>query len=470
MDVAPREAESAGEAARRPVVLPLTFKGLIACLVLVLYGGLMAAYVLSERQALFRKQGAIDELQALEEGLKRGALAVSNALLALRQVTLEDDPAEATRDSAPFAIEAVEQALGPWRARLAGLGLALAQARRQLAALVARPSRAAQIELREAVEALGRELDREGASVRERRLGLAREFREHSDRIALVALALGLGGLAVFGGITALFFARLASDLGALGARARAIVSGYRGEPLAVTRRDEVGALMGDVNRLGADLARRERDLGLARELRAHREKMAALGAMARNLSHEIGNPLATIAAIAQEARAAPDAGGAGIAPAEAILRETQRIAEITRQIAEFSGPRSDAPEPVDSGAMLSAACDFMRYDARFRATRIEARVPRDLPVLTVVPDQLSEVLLNLLLLAVDADSGTASPHLEVEAAGREGNVLVRLRGTAPSGNRERRERTRQLVEGMGGRLVADREGAIEISLPGAAL
>lgn len=461
-------AGSAGTAPRNAVAWPLTFKALIACILLVLYGGLMAAYVLAERQTMLGRLAAIDEQQGLEEALKRAGLAVSSALLSLRQASVGDVAAEAAGDATPFALEAIERALGQWQEHVPAVMALHRQAQRRLAALSAQPSRASLLELRQALEEFGREIEREGSRARVRRDGMGQAFREHGERIALVALALGLGGLVVFGGVAAVFFARLASDLRVLGRRARDIVSGYRGEPLPVTRRDEVGSLARDVNQMAADLAVRERELALSRELRSHREKMAALGAMARSLSHEIGNPLATISAIAQEARPGRDEA-AGVWQPEAILRETQRISEITRQIADFSVMRADVPEVVDARAMLNAVCDFMRFDPRFRSTRIEVRMPPDLPLLVVVPDQLSEVIMNLLQLSVDAQATTAPQSLTVEAAARREEVVIRVLGGAPSADSARRERTRGLVEGMSGRMSEDEPGRIEVALPGVA-
>lgn len=448
--------------------IPLMLKGLVACLLLIVYAGLMATYILAERQLMFGRLNAMDDLHSIEEAFKRAGLAVSSALLPLRQLPLGADPTVAARDATPYALEAVEQSLREWRGRFPGLTARHALAQRRLATLTAQPSLANLVELRESLEGLAREIDGESTRVREERRAMGREYRDRNDRLALTALVLGLGGLVVFGGITAWFFARLASELRILGQRAQEVVAGYRGEPLEVTRRDEVGALTRAVNRMSADLAERERELAVARELRAHREKMAALGAVARNLSHEIGNPLATISAIVQNLSDAQVAGPCRACQPEVILAQTRRIGEITRQIADFAGPRADSPEAIDAGGMLRAVCEFMRYDPRFRATRIEARVANDLPVLVVVPDELSEVLMNLLQMCVDTAAGEVPGRIEVEAMADGKNVRIQIHGGAAPGDGARRSRTRQLVEGMGGRMMDRTTGAAgyEILLP----
>jgi C4-dicarboxylate-specific signal transduction histidine kinase len=468
----PIRATEAAEVPADTGSLSLTFKGLVACLLLILYAGVMAAYILAERQLLAGRQSAMDELLAMDEAFKRAGLAASNALMPLRLRLLDGDTITAAKEMTPYALEAIEQSFRPWRDRFPGLVAQYDQAQRRLATLAAQPTLANLIELREALEALGRELHGQATRATDARRALQGEYRRHGDRITLTALTLGLGGLLVFGGVSALFFARAASDLLALGARAGEVVAGYRGEPLAVRRRDEIGALARAVNRLQADLARRERELDEARELRAHREKMAALGAMARNLSHEIGNPLATISAIVQNLDGAQLSEACRACQPEVILEQTRRIAQITRQIAEFAGPRADAAQPLDAGAMLTAVCEFMRFDPRFKTTRLEARISASLPPLVAVPDELSEVLMNLLQLCVDGAAAQKPQRIAIEALAADEGVVIRAGGAVAPGETARRDRTRRLVEGMGGRMSEGGDGThgYEIALPAAPL
>lgn len=446
----------------------MTLKGLIAFLVLIVYAGLMAAYILAERQLMFRRLSEMDRMQAVEEVFKRSGLAVSNAMLALRQVPLGGDPEPAAREAVPYALEVVEQLLRELRTRYPGVLDLHAAAQRRFAALTAQPGPANLIELREALSALAREIDAEGTAAREQRRAMGREYGERYDQITIIALALGLVGLLMFGGVTVVFFSRLAADLGLLQRRAKEIVSGYRGEPLEVTRRDEMGALTRAVNRMATDLAEHEREIAIAREQRAHREKMAALGAMASNLTHEIGNPLATISALAESINSRQSSGDCRACQPDVILEQTRRIATITRQIADFAAQRGEDPEPVDIGGMARGVCDFMRFDPRFRSTRVELRLPRDLPVAVVVQHHLSEVLMNLLLFGIGEDAGLRPAQIAVEAAVRGRDVVLRVSGGSAPHPGVRLEHTRRLVESMGGQLSASTQsgGGCEVVLP----
>jgi signal transduction histidine kinase len=142
-------------------------------------------------------------------------------------------------------------------------------------------------------------------------------------------------------------------------------------------------------------------DQAVAREQLWHREKMAALATMAANVSHEVGNPLAVIAGVAQTL---PETAGSALPPRRAILEQTTRIAAMTRKIADFAGARGEVPETVDVNAMVEAVCEFQGFDRRYRRTPIQFVPGRQLPARELVPDHLNEVMMNLLQALAEVD------------------------------------------------------------------
>ena len=156
------------------------------------------------------------------------------------------------------------------------------------------------------------------------------------------------------------------------------------------------------------------------REQQWHREKMAALAAMAANVSHEVGNPLAVIAGLAQ---ALPERSSS-----QPILEQTTRIAEMVRKIADFAGASAEAKRWVDINPMLEAVCGFQGFDRRFRRRPIRFAPGARLPAVELIPDHLNEVMMNLLqaLASAEAPEGAAG-GIHVATRHAPGSVVIEL-------------------------------------------
>lgn len=241
------------------------------------------------------------------------------------------------------------------------------------------------------------------------RLQMTGNFRKLSDSVVMTALSLGMLGLALLGTLTILFFRRLKDDLSALQIRAMDIVNGYRGLPLPVSRRDEVGQLMTAINTMAGALDVREKELMIERQKYFHQEKMAAIGTLAAGVAHEIGNPIAAISGIAQEMtdrRNSNDGQRCELCNPEMILVQTRRIAAITREISEFSSHQTAVPQLLDLNSLLLGTVSLMRYDKRLRRVTLTSDLDSQLPAIYGVSDQLTQVIMNLLVNAMDALEG----------------------------------------------------------------
>jgi signal transduction histidine kinase len=159
-------------------------------------------------------------------------------------------------------------------------------------------------------------------------------------------------------------------------------------------------------------------------------EKLSTVGILAAGIAHEIGTPLGVVRARAEllGAKLPPDqAAGAKI-----IVDQIDRITRTLRQLLDFSRVKPADVTAVSPAATARAVVELLRYEAERRRVAIEVDVPDDLPVLAADPDELQQVLVNLVLNACDAYDGmtgdarvtiSARVHAEAEPPGR----LVRL-------------------------------------------
>lgn len=224
------------------------------------------------------------------------------------------------------------------------------------------------------------------------------------------------------------------------------------------------------------DAQARAQEQAIRREEQWHREKMSALATMAATVSHEIGNPLATISALAEETAGRQAQGDRCACKPNVILEQTQRIAGLTRRIADFAAARDETREPVDVNQMVRAVCDFLSFDKRFRGTAIDFRPGAELPARVIVPGYLTEALMNLLEAYVDDDGdGAKAPRrLLVETQERGTDVLIRIACGQENQDAQvsdhaitgpRMESTLRRIVNMGGQLTM-LGGAVELLLP----
>jgi signal transduction histidine kinase len=217
-------------------------------------------------------------------------------------------------------------------------------------------------------------------------------------------------------------------------------------------------------------------ELAIRREAIWHRDKMAALATMADNVSHEVGNPLATISGLAQEIELEQRKQNCTVCKPGLILEQTNRIADMVRNIADFAGARGQDPELVDVNRMVTAVCEFVAFDRRLHGKQIRFRPAPSIPACRIIPDHLNEVMMNVLLSVLETDVADRSANaIQVSTATRDNRVLISVDfGSGISGGwwptnlaaDARLDSVGRRVAGMGGQFA--RAGTtVEILLPG---
>jgi signal transduction histidine kinase len=176
---------------------------------------------------------------------------------------------------------------------------------------------------------------------------------------------------------------------------------------------------------LEAGIAERTRELQEAQAHVLHQEKMAAFGLLAAGIAHEVGNPLTSISSIVQMLRRRDCDAYTGEKLA-LVGDQLQRIQAILRELVNFSRPASNERTRVSLAAILNEALSIAKYYKRIKGRTIVSDVPADLPLFRGVHDQLVQVVLNLVLNAIDATALGGRIELSARQDGSELVVVVR--------------------------------------------
>ena len=401
----------------------LRAKGLLALAALVLYLCAVGYTLRHERLELVYLASELEQMYANENALAKASYALAHSIYKLQEKFFSSSLGPTTGDEIALDVELIQSGLQGLLAYQPEVAAGIESLNQYLATMRSSLSRSSLIELRETERALEAQLDRTARLLRERRDGLWNRFREVNDAISVIAAIAGLLGAVFFGAVLTLFMTRLAWDIRKVAERAVKVASGERSAPLEVTRNDEVGDLMQAVNRMQAELRVWEQQLEIARQQQFHKEKMAAIGSLAAAVAHEINNPIAAIAGLAQSMRDADHpAGGATVADqSELILAQTKRISTISRQIAELTAPHSPEPELLDLNSLVRNTCGFIAYDKRFRSIDLELELDQGIPAINAVADHLTQILMNLLINAADAMENIPGRKPKIRVATRAG-------------------------------------------------
>jgi signal transduction histidine kinase len=180
--------------------------------------------------------------------------------------------------------------------------------------------------------------------------------------------------------------------------------------------------VVAEIERVIEQLQQREREV-----LRA--EQLAAVGQVAAGVAHELRNPLTSVKMLVQTALESRSGNGLPVEDLSLMEHEIRRMEQCIQMFLDFARPPRSERRRSDLVEVIRRAMALVEGRARRQRVHLTTDLPSTAIYLLIDPEQIQQVVLNLLLNALDALPRGGTTRLEV-LAGKE--ILIRISDTGP--------------------------------------
>ena len=231
------------------------------------------------------------------------------------------------------------------------------------------------------------------------------------------------------------------------------LAAGDLGYQIEVDSRDEIGELARSFNDMSSQLQKehkeneawthtleerveqKTRELKRAHEHALHTEKMASIGKMAAVLAHEINNPLSGILTYAKLLRKwlAHDDGGESrrqeiCDSLDLIASESRRCGELVKNLLTFSRTTPMNLQATNLNQVLDQSLRLIQHQLDLAGIQVQPQLDPELPHVVCDGAQIEQVLLALMVNAMDAMPQGGNLWLTTEASKKDNTVRVIVR------------------------------------------
>jgi two-component system NtrC family sensor kinase len=206
------------------------------------------------------------------------------------------------------------------------------------------------------------------------------------------------------------------------------LADGNLGYQLEVDSTDEAGELASSFNRMSLQLRaaneeivawaktledrvdQKTRELKRAHEHVLHVEKMATIGKMAAVVAHEINNPLSGILVYAKLLKKWIQRGEAETSKKndaeqclDLIADESRRCGDLVKNLLTFSHTSPMNVQTTDLNTVVDRSVRLVAHQLELNGVELHLDLPSNLPAIQCDPGQIEQVLLALIMNAIDA-------------------------------------------------------------------
>jgi two-component system, NtrC family, sensor kinase len=192
--------------------------------------------------------------------------------------------------------------------------------------------------------------------------------------------------------------------------KARRVSTGDLSEPIELRSRDELSELAETLNQMCQSLSESEQKIRQEAEARIatieqlrHSDRLRTVGQLSSGVAHELGTPLNVVtgrASLISSGRLAPDAI---VESAQIIKSQAERMADIIRQLLDFSRSGKSRRVPVDLMLIVRETTKILNPLSRKQGIELIISEGSKPMSACVDPGQIQQVLTNLVMNAIQA-------------------------------------------------------------------
>ncbi len=281
-------------------------------------------------------------------------------------------------------------------------------------------------------------------------ISLARSERDVAESTRQLAIYTLLGVLGV--ALLSAAFVRymLGGPLKALTVGTHAIGSGDLGYQIQMSSNGELKDLANSFNTMSHQLLEahqeinswtrtlearvdeKTRQLSSAQDEMLRVERMASIGKLAAVVAHEINNPLAGILTYAKLMRKRlsrePTPNAENLSMLELVESESRRCGEIVKNLMTFARPTSMNREPADLNAIIDRCVRLVQHQLKLKNIELHLQMNPELVLVRCDQGQIEQVVLALVINAIDAMSNGGNLFLSTRRAADSTDIQIEVR------------------------------------------
>jgi len=196
-----------------------------------------------------------------------------------------------------------------------------------------------------------------------------------------------------------------------------------------VAGRNEFGMLADEFNQMVASLKDRDEALERAHQATLDSEKLATIGRMTSQITHEVRNPLSSIGLnielLKEELASLGEDAAEPLNSLGTIVTEIDRLTEITEEYLHFARPAEPQATPEDLNELIRQLIHFHGHELSQAGVVVSLDLAEDLPEVLIDERQIRQAILNLVQNAQEAmpDGG----RLSVSTNNKNGTVFLEI-------------------------------------------